>query len=327
VRLLAGAAATIFIVLAASWFAITSFFQRDIERRELGWTLALYLLLLWVILSLVAWVQVQLGLRSLSRMRKDIEALKSDAAERLSASYPTEMEPLASSINELADAREQELAAVRRRAADLAQGLKTPLAALSAGSRRARESGAANAAEGLDRAIATASAVVNAELARSRSETTRHAVRHVQTAARFVAERVVAVVERTDLGAEHVFEVELPESVFVPVAPEDLAELLSAVIENAARFARRHVKISGLTTDDVSSLVIEDDGPGLGPYHAAQVSSRHGRPDEAGPGAGGGLGLSTARELVEATRGQLTLGAATLGGLRVQIDWPAQRGA
>ena len=290
-------------------------------RREFGWDLALYLLLLWLILSGAAWAQVELGLRPLARVRKELDALKSNPAERLSSRYPMEIKPLANAINELADAREKDLAAARRRAADLAHGLKTPLAALSAGSRRAREAGAANAAEGLDRAIATATAAVNAELARSRAATIRHAVRHVQTAAQFVVERVIGVVERTDFGAERVFEVEVPESLFVPVAPEDLAELLGAIIENAARFARRRVKVSGISNDDGSSLIIEDDGPGLGPARAEQVLSRRGRLDEAGPSTG--LGLSIARELVEATRGQLTLDAASLGGLRVKIDWPA----
>jgi signal transduction histidine kinase len=50
------------------------------------------------------------------------------------------------------------------------------------------------------------------------------------------------------------------------------------------------------------------------------VLSRRGRLDEADGSTG--LGLSIARDLIEATRGQLTLGTARWGGLRVQIDWP-----
>jgi hypothetical protein len=50
----------------------------------------------------------------------------------------------------------------RVRAADLAHGVKTPLAALSAQSRRAREAGANAAAVGLDQAIAAATAAVEA---------------------------------------------------------------------------------------------------------------------------------------------------------------------
>jgi len=288
-------------------------------RRDFGLDLATYLLLLWLILAGAAWVQVELGLRPLARVRRELELLKSNPAARLRADHPAEIQPLTDAINELAEAREKDLAAARRRAADLAHGLKTPLAALSAGSRRAREAGAIDEAEGLDRAIATATAAVNAELARSRVATIRNAVQRVRSPALPVIEQVIGVVERTDFGAERVFEVEVPESLVVPAAPEDLAELLGALIENAARFSRRRVKITGEGAPTACRLAIEDDGPGLGPQRAEQVLSRRGRLDEADSSTG--LGLSIARELVEATRGQITLGAATLGGLRVQIDW------
>lgn len=291
-------------------------------RREFGRDLALFLVLLWLILSGAAFVQVQLGLRPLARVRKELDALRANPTERLSDKHPPEIEPLTTAINALADAREKDLAAARRRAADLAHGLKTPLAALSAETRRARDAGASQAAEGLDRAIATAASAVNAELARSRVATIRHAVRNVQTAAQLVVERVIGVVERTDFGAQRVFEVDVPEDIFVPVAPEDLAELLGAIIENAARFSRRRVKVAGATQENLTCLIVEDDGPGLGPARAEQVLSNRGRLDESGPSSG--LGLSIARELVEATQGQLTLSAAELGGLRVKIEWPAQ---
>jgi len=291
-------------------------------RREFGRDLALFLVLLWLILSGAAWVQVQLGLRPLARVRKELDALRTNPTERLSDNHPPEIEPLTTAINALADARETDLATARRRAADLAHGLKTPLAALSAETRRARDAGASQAAEGLERAIATAASAVNAELARSRAATIRHAVRNVQTAAQLVVERVIGVVERTDFGAQRVFEVDVPEDIFVPVAPEDLAELLGAIIENAARYSRRRVKVAGATEENFTCLIVEDDGPGLGPARVEQVLSRRGRLDEAGSSSG--LGLSIARELVEATRGQLTLSAAELGGLRVKIEWPVQ---
>lgn len=289
-------------------------------RREFGSDLALYLLLLWVILSGAAWAQVELGLRPLSRVRRELEGLKSSPANRLQAGYPLEIQPLTEEINALAEAREKDLAAARRRAADLAHGLKTPLAALSAGSRRVRGKGAAYLADGLDRAIAAATAAVNAELARSRAASIRHAARETRTPAQAAVERVISVIERTDFGAERVFEVDVPDDLVVPVAAEDLAELLGALIENAARFSRRRVSVSGTRSATATTLVIEDDGPGLSPSRAEQVLSRRGRLDEAGGNTG--LGLSIARDLIEATRGQLTLGAAKWGGLRAQIDWP-----
>jgi signal transduction histidine kinase len=289
-------------------------------RREFGSDLAFYLVLLWLILSGAAWAQVELGLRPLARVRRELETLKSSPATRLQPGHPREIQPLVEEVNALADAREKDLEAARRRAADLAHGLKTPLAALSAGSRRVRDSGAAYLADGLDRAIAVATAAVNAELARSRAASIRHAAREMRTPAQPAAERVISVIERTDFGAERVFEVDIPEELVVPVAAEDLVEILGALIENAARFSRRRVSVSGTKSETTATLVIEDDGPGLSPARAEQVLSRRGRLDEADGSTG--LGLSIARDLIEATRGQLTLGTARWGGLRVQIDWP-----
>ena len=119
-------------------------------QREFGREMALFLTLLWTVLALAAWAQVGLGLRPLRRVGQDVERLRGDASARLGGAYPRELAPLAGSIDALADAREADLVRARRRAADLAHGLKTPLAALAAQSARARESGAAAIADGLD---------------------------------------------------------------------------------------------------------------------------------------------------------------------------------
>ena len=41
------------------------------------------------------------------------------------------------------------------------------------------------------------------------------------------------------------FEVNVPDDLRLPVAGEDLLELAGALIENAARYARRRVQIDG----------------------------------------------------------------------------------
>src|SRR5690606_18360034 len=110
--------------------------------------------LLWLFLLIAAHLQVSLGLRPLAAVRRQIGALRGDPAARLPAGHPREIAPLADAINALADAREADLGRARKRAGDLAHSLKTPLAALAAQSRRAREQGALEAADGLDRALA-----------------------------------------------------------------------------------------------------------------------------------------------------------------------------
>ncbi len=145
--------------------------ELTVARDEFSQTLALFLLLLWAVLAVAAWIQVELGLRPLKQLRHELSALRHNAAERLSAGYPREVEPLTKAINDLATAREGDVKRARQRAADLAHGMKTPLSALAAQSRLIREgrSDPGAAADGLDRAISAAAAAVEAELARARA--------------------------------------------------------------------------------------------------------------------------------------------------------------
>jgi len=288
-------------------------------RNTFARELAVFLGLLWLALVAAAWLQVQLGLHPLRRLRGELAEMRHNPAARLGDRHPREIAPLTQAINELAQAREKDLQRARRRAADLAHSLKTPLAALRAQSRRIREHGATEAVDGLDHTIAAAAAAVEAELARSRAAAIRDNAKPVASAPQGLAERIVDVVERTEVGARLVFEVDIPEALQLSVDADDLMELLGALVENAARFARRRVRVRGGATEAGILLVVEDDGPGLD-ISAETALMRGGRLDESGPGHHG-LGLSIARDLIEATGGEIGLEASDLGGLRVSMLW------
>lgn len=293
------------ILLGADYQAVQT--AREAFAREL----ALFLALLWAVLSAAAWIQVELGLRPLEHVRAALGALRNQASARLSErDYPTEAAPLANAINELAETRERDLELAKRRAADLAHSLKTPLAALGAQSRRAREAGATDAADGLDRAIAAATRAVECELARTRAAATRGA----SSNARAIITRVLQVIERTEAGARLHFDNDLNDAP-LPVGEDVLMEITGPLLENATRYAVSRVRISG----GGGVLAIEDDGPGLDPSQAEAVLERGKRLDESGHG----LGLSIANDLAQATGADLTLDRSPeLGGLRVKLRWP-----
>lgn len=277
--------------------------------RELG----LFLGLLWLALALAAWVQVELGLRPLEDVRAALGALRRQASARLSqADYPAEAAPLANAINDLADARERDLEHARRRAGDLAHSLKTPLSALAAQSRRVREAGQTEMADGLDRAIAAARGAVERELARARAAAAGEGERSDAHAA---VAKLIQVIERTEQGARLSFENQVIRTPY-PAREDVLLEMLGPLLENAARFARQRVRAEG----DGAFLAIEDDGPGLSEADARAVLKRGKRLDESGDG----LGLAIAHELATASGAAMKLGRSDLGGLRVEIAWPSK---
>jgi len=265
-------------------------------RRAFREELTLFLTLLGLALVAAAWVQVSLGLRPLAQVRRELEVMRKSSAARLSAGHPREILPLVDAINQLAVARESDLIRARKRAADLAHSLKTPLAALAAQNRRAREAGATEAAKGLDRAIAAVAAAVEAELARSRASAMRSRQQSSHSQPAILAERVIEVIERTEQGANVVFENHIDPALELPLADDDLMELIGALLENAVRFARRCVRLSSQQHNNDQLLIIEDDGHGLD-ISAEQALMRGGRLDEASH-AHHGLGLAIVRDMV-----------------------------
>ncbi len=292
-----------------------------LARADFGRAIAIFLLVLWIVLFGAAWIQVQLGLRPLASVRRELAALRLNAAERLSGHYPSEVEPLTRAINDLANARETDLRRARQRAADLAHGMKTPLAALSAQSRLIRQGNidSNSMADGLERAIAAAAAAVEAELARARAAVNRNSQQEIQASPLLVAQRLVSVLEHTDKGMRLDYELKLSDRLRLSVAEEHLTEILGPLLENAVRFARRLIRVTGEAEERGIRLTVEDDGPGINCRDAAEAMARGFRLDEVG--GGHGLGLAIARELVEATGGTLMLGTSSLGGLSVDLRW------
>ena len=284
--------------------------------------LAMFIALLWLVLSAAAWVQVDLGLRPISGVNAELESMQDNPRTRLIDAQLREIQPLVRAINALADARESDLVKAKRRAADLAHGLKTPLAALAAQTRKARDLGAGEAATGLEHAIEAIQNTIDTELARSRLSSLR-AARGAASLALPSIVKVVNVLEHTEKGSAVVVDIDVPEALMLPLRVDDLHELFGPLLENAVRFARRVVRISACSSDDGVVVEVEDDGVGLSDDALQSAMQRGVRLDEAGSGQG--LGLAIAREIVEATGGTVGLNRSALGGLGVRLTWPPTR--
>ena len=106
--------------------------------------------------------------------------------------------------------------------------------------------------------------------------------------------------------------------------PMALARAFSNIIENAARYAKKTIRITERDTNDNIEVIIEDDGPGI-PDDKKRDAMRpfvrldESRSDKTG---GTGLGLSIAQTAIENHGGQMFLENSDLGGLRVRIVLP-----
>lgn len=276
---------------------------------------------LGLVLAIATSIQVGLGLRPLDALRRGVAEIRSGRRQHLPAAVPAEVRPLVEEVNALIDAQEQEIERSRSRAADLAHGLKTPLAALAADATRLRDRGEVTIARDIEAVGDAMSRHVDRELARAR---VRGAARHragLSTALAPLVRSLVATLARTPTGLRVTFEPRITDDMDVPLDRTDLAEVLGNLLENAARHAASRVRITADPAEP--SIVIEDDGAGIAPEQRPRVLERGARLDERGEGAG--LGLAIVQDVLNAYGWRLDLTRSDLGGLKACIAPKAAR--
>ena len=275
------------------------------------------LILLALFLAFATWLQLSLGLRPLNRLRQEVADAIGGRHRRLSQDAPSEVLPLVREVNALLDTQEKELQRARGRAADLAHGLKTPLAALAGDARRLRDRGSADVADSLDEIGETMRRHVERELARARIQAAATQRERHATPLRDVVAALIRTLRRTEKGERIQFENLIAASIIAPVERVDLTELIGNILDNATRHASTRVRVS---CEGGRRLVvaIEDDGPGLDPDQEALVRQRGGRLDLGGGGAG--LGLAIAQDILDAYGWRMEFAPSSLGGLEVRLD-------
>jgi signal transduction histidine kinase len=280
--------------------------------------LAVALTILGIVLAIATSIQVGLGLRPLDALRRGVAEIRAGRKRYLPSAVPDEVRPLVEEVNALLSAQEREIAQSRSRAADLAHGLKTPLAALAADAARLRERGEHTIAQDIEAVGDAMSRHVDRELARVR---VRGAVRRGSVPATDLAPLVrslIATLARTPDGTRLEFKQRMGEDVRLPFDRTDLAEVLGNLLENAARHAVARVRITAAPASTDSFVAIEDDGPGITVDRVSVVLERGTRLDERGKGAG--LGLAIVQDLLDAYGWRLDLTRSELGGLKATIS-------
>ena len=279
-------------------------------------TLAVCLGLIGLFLFAGVLIQVHLGLRPLRHLRDQLMRVRTGGLDRLSERQPSEVRPLVAEMNALLEQNAANLDHARTHVANLAHGLKTPLATLSmalADSGADRDGSLTGLVAGMDRRI-------RHHLRRARSAAIGGPSRaRVDLAAHVADLRLVLTRIHADRGID--LESAVPDGTTVACEAQDLDELLGNLIENACQWCRARVRVGAVREGGAVVVRVEDDGRGLDEAARAEVLRRGRRQDESGPGHG--FGLPIAVELAELYGGSIVLESSDLGGLGVRLTLPA----
>lgn len=112
-------------------------------------------------------------------------------------------------------------------------------------------------------------------------------------------------------------------SIEVPVKANAVKRCVTNLVENATRYGE-HVSVRMGLRDDMIEITIDDDGPGIPEDKREEVFKPFYRLDVSRNQVTGGvgLGMAIARDVVRGHGGDIELGTAPAGGLRVQVTLP-----
>ena len=281
--------------------------------RDVLASLALALAALGLCLAAGAAVQVRLGLAPLGRLRSDLAAVRGGHAARVPLDQPEEVAPLVAELNALLEQNERNLERARGHVANLAHGLKTPLATLAM-ALSARDPDGALGAQ-----VADMDRRIRHHLRRARSAALAGPGR-TRTALAPRLSDLGGAMARLHAGRRPAITLDVPGDLAVACEGQDLDEMLGNLLDNACRWCAGAVRVTATRGETGVEIRIEDDGPGLEPEEAVAMLERGRRLDEAVPGDGFGLPITL--ELAELYGGGLALGRSDLGGLRTSLRLP-----
>jgi len=109
----------------------------------------------------------------------------------------------------------------------------------------------------------------------------------------------------------------------VPVKPDAFKRCVLNLVGNATRYADA-ISVTAANADNILSIIVDDDGPGVPAEAREDVFKPFFRLDDARnlDQSGTGLGLSIARDIARAHGGDVKLADSPLGGLRAEIRIP-----
>lgn len=264
-----------------------------------------------MLLLLAQSVLLQWGLRPLRLVSNEIARIESGEQAEVLGSYPDELSGLTGNLNTLIRQERVRQTRYREALSFLAHSLKTPLAVL-----RNALAEPAQLPDAVAQQVQRMDHIVQHQLGRAAAS----------GAAKFAPRLLLAAVPlriRDSLAKVYAdkglrIEVECAPDLGWRIDEGDAFELLGNLMDNAAKWAARHVSVRLWREAGALRIRVDDDGPGFTDTEA--VLQIHVRADERVPGHG--VGLAVVNDLVASHEGTLVLTRSESGGGRVEVTLP-----
>lgn len=284
--------------------------------RDAMTVLAISLAVLGIALVLAALLQIKLGLRPLQRLREAIADVRSGRSAALPTTQPLELVPLVEELNGLIEQNAAQLERARGHVANLAHGLKTPLATLAIALAERDHDGGAE----LSALVGLMERRIRHHLGRARAAALSGPARMQTPVAGRIGD-IVAALGKIHAERRIASTQDVAADLAVACEPQDFDEMAGNLLDNAFKWARSRIAVRAEPDDGrMLAIAIEDDGAGVEAAQIPLLLRPGARADEAAPGFG--FGLPITRELAELYGGGLDFAGSSLGGLKVTLRLP-----
>ncbi len=275
-------------------------------------------------LLLVQWLIVKLSLKPLQQLSGDIQSLNQGNRSKLASSYSKDLNPMALDLNLMIENEQRQRQRYHDRMADLSHSLKTPLSVLRGLSHEAEENSIDQQQLSLN---------MNKQLRRMRDIVDYQLQRAVtgNQKASFVAVSIDAEVKAIINALKKVYyekdvdvEINISNGLSIYADEQDMAEVIGNLCDNAFKYGRSRVGISGWEDSKAWYLTVSDDGPGIPSTQRESIFERGVRLDSQAEGQG--FGLALVREILASYQATLSISDSPWQGAEINIEFPKYNG-
>lgn len=265
---------------------------------------------LMLVLLLIQYLWSIWTLKPLKNLSTELSDVEQGKSERLTGTYPTELNQVTEQLNLLLNAEQKQRQRYRNALSDLAHSLKTPLAVMQTQK---------ELSELTQEQLSIINVIIEHQLRKAQSA--GQSSWYLGTAVAPIANKLLNSLTKIYRDKELLFTVNIPPECNFKGDESDLLEILGNLLDNACKAANKQVHLEIKLSANSMTIIIQDDGVGIDPTLREEILQRGTRADTYQHGHG--IGLAIVRDLVKSYQGSMHIEASEqLKGAKFTLNFP-----